>query len=97
MKGGSEISPDPPGYHYTHDYYRTSQDGSIQHVRGYIATNPDGIEENNLSHKNDHGTNPSRIADPAITSDGYHGKVESSEPLFAGADAGRTKPDNRRK
>ncbi len=40
-----------PGTHYTNDYYRMGSNGEIQHVRGYVATNPDGVLENNFSYK----------------------------------------------
>lgn len=40
-----------PGTHYTNDYYRMASNGEIQHVRGYVATNPDGVLENNFSYK----------------------------------------------
>lgn len=39
-----------PGTHYTNDYYRMGSNGELQHVRGYVATNPDGILENNFSY-----------------------------------------------
>ncbi len=41
---------DAPGVHHTHDYFRSGPDGSLQHVSGYEATNPDGIVENNFSY-----------------------------------------------
>lgn len=38
-----------PGTHYTHGYLRTGASGDVHYVRGYEATNPDGIVENNYS------------------------------------------------
>lgn len=38
-----------PGTHYTHGYLRTGVNGDVHYVRGYEATNPDGILENNYS------------------------------------------------
>ncbi len=38
-----------PGTHYTHGYLRTGANGDVHYVRGYEATNPDGITENNYS------------------------------------------------
>ena len=35
---------DAPGVHHTSDYFRTGPDGSLQHVDGYEATNPDDLE-----------------------------------------------------
>lgn len=58
--------PPPPGYHHTHDYTRMGADGNLQHVRGYIATNPDEYVENNLSY-NDAATN-TPTAEPAAPS-----------------------------
>ncbi len=90
------IAADNPGYHHTSDYYRTAADGTVQHVRGYVATNPDGIVENNLSYKGvsmaDSGTpmgESTVIAHPA----GHN----NSQLEFEGADAGRSpkgKKDN---
>lgn len=50
--------PPPDGYHYTHSYDRIGPSGDIVHVRGYVASNPDGIIENNLSY---HGNSTSSM------------------------------------
>lgn len=43
--------PPPPGYHHVKPYIRHAPDGDIELVKGHVRTNPDGIEENNLSYK----------------------------------------------
>ncbi len=91
VKGDVDATPDAPGYHHTHDYYRTAHDGTVQHVRGYIATNPDGIVENNLSYKGESITDVLNVHNEANMHDGYPNGTESTENGFAGADAGRTK------
>ena len=50
IHGGADAVTPAPGTHYTHDYYRTGADGTLHHVRGYEATNPDGIVTNNYSY-----------------------------------------------
>lgn len=37
--------------HVVRGHIRQNEDGSISHVKSHIRTNPDGIEINNLSHK----------------------------------------------
>lgn len=82
------VTSDSPGYHHTNDYYRTAADGSVQHVRGYIATNPDGIVENNLSYKG------ISMADNSIgageTTVVAHPVNNQHSLEFEGADAGRS-------
>ena len=78
IHGGSDAVTPAPGTHYTHDYYRTGADGTMHHVRGYEATNPDGIVTNNYSYHGQsvphsghayggHGTSPAGNAPAAPT------------------------------
>ena len=78
IHGGSDAGTPAPGTHYTHDYYRTGADGTMHHVRGYEATNPDGIVTNNYSYHGQsvphsghayggHGTSPAGNAPAAPT------------------------------
>lgn len=59
--------PPPPGYHHTHDYTRMGADGNLQHVRGYIATNPDEYVENNLSYNGAPNVTNNAAANAAAT------------------------------
>lgn len=78
IHGGSDAVTPAPGTHYTHDYYRTGAGGTMHHVRGYEATNPDGIVTNNYSYHGQsvphsghayggHGTSPAGNAPAAPT------------------------------
>ena len=79
IHGGSDAVTPAPGHHYTHDYYRTGPDGTMQHVRGYEATNPDGIVTNNYSY---HG----QSVPHASHYSGSHGPVPSGEVPATPAD-----------
>ena len=74
IHGGSDAVTPAPGTHY----YRTGADGTMHHVRGYEATNPDGIVTNNYSYHGQsvphsghayggHGTSPAGNAPAAPT------------------------------
>lgn len=89
------ISTDNPGYHHTSDYYRTAADGSVQHVRGYVATNPDGIVENNLSYRGvSMVDNSTTIGEATVIT---HPDSNNHSLEFEGADAGRSPRKNEEK
>lgn len=45
----------PVPVHHVNGYFRSTPDGGTAYVRPHVATNPDGILENNLSY---HGPHP---------------------------------------
>jgi hypothetical protein len=73
-----------PGTHYTNDYYRMGSNGEIQHVRGYVATNPDGVLENNFSYKGEsHSIEGREIkgSEPDLTSEHNIQIENTNKPL----------------
>lgn len=79
IHGGTDAVTPAPGTHYTHDYYRTGADGTMHHVRGYEATNPDGIVTNNYSY---HGQSVPHTGHYS----GSHGTVPAGEAPATPAD-----------
>ena len=96
---GHDVS-DAPGVHYTHDYFRTGPDGSLQHVNGYEATNPDGIVENNFSY---HGHAADGVVPDAAPAEGI--SAETADHAMDSLDAAvdkkpsflHAREDNKRK
>lgn len=89
---GTHAAADAVDVHHTHDYYRTGADGVVQHVRGYTATNPDGIVDNNFSAHGESFTDstaPSATGSDAVVHSPSSASSAAAD-AFAGADAGRT-------